>query len=209
MIDLKVYMGNDISCNSYLLVNNKEAIIIDPLIKSQKLISYLKDNKIVLKAILLTHGHYDHIKGVETLVKEFSCPVYAHFLEEEIINDKYHNGSVYFNDSYAYEGKINYLDDEIEIAGIKIDVIHTPFHTQGSVCFLIKDLYTLFTGDTLFKRSIGRHDLYSGDKRLIKDSLFKLEDLFNKCGNLKVYPGHGPTTSLDDELKFNPYFRLK
>ena len=205
-MELKIYYGNDISCNCYLLVDDKSAIIIDPLIKSEKLSSYLKENNIVLKAILLTHGHYDHIKGVKTLYNNFKCPIYIHYEEEEIIRDSYKNGSFLFNDPFILDEEIKFLDDSLIIDNFKIDIIHTPFHTQGSVVYYIKDLKALFSGDTLFKRGIGRYDLYSGNKRLISSSLNKLIALYKLEGNLKVYPGHGPSTSLEDEIKFNPYF---
>lgn len=208
-MELKIYNGNDISCNSYLLIKNNKAIIIDPIIKSEKLVSFLKENNICLLAILLTHGHYDHIRGVETLKKHFDCPIYIHYEEQEIIVDEYHNGSVYFNDFYALKEEFSYFDEQLEIGDIEFRVIHTPFHTQGSVVIYVKELNALFSGDTLFKRSIGRFDLYSGNKRQINDSLNKLILLYKELGNMKVYPGHGASTSLEEEIKFNPYFSLK
>lgn len=205
-MEVKKFSGNDIFSNSYLIINNSAAVIIDPLVNSNKLISFLNENNITLKAILLTHGHYDHIKGVSKLYNSYHCPIYLHYEEEEIIRDKYKNCSTLFNDSYVLNDSITYLDEMLIIEDFNIQVIHTPFHTQGSVCFYFKDINSLFSGDTLFKRGIGRYDLYSGNKRLISSSLHKLVDLYNLEGNMKVYPGHGPSTYLEDEIKFSPYF---
>ncbi len=205
-MEIKVFNGNEIFSNSYLILGKKTAIIIDPLVNSEKLISYLNENEIVLKAILLTHGHYDHIMGVSKLHNYFKCPIYIHYEEEEIVCNQYKNCSTLFNDKYELKEDINYLDDELIVDDIKIQVIHTPFHTKGSVCYYLKSIPALFSGDTLFKRGIGRYDLFSGNRRLIFSSLSKLKKLYEKEGNMKVFPGHGPTTYLEDEIKYNPYF---
>lgn len=205
-MEVKFFSGNDIFSNSYLIVKNKIAVIIDPLVNSGKLISFLKENDITLKAILLTHGHYDHIRGVSKLFACFNCPIYLHYEEEEIVRDIYKNCSNLFNDNYALKEDVHILDEELVIEDLVIQVIHTPFHTSGSVCYYIKEISSLFSGDTLFKRGIGRYDLYSGNKRLVSSSLNKLVDLYKREGNMKVYPGHGPITYLEDEIKYNPYF---
>lgn len=205
-MEIKVFNGNEIFSNSYLIIDKKTAIIVDPLVSSDKLISYLNENEIVLKAILLTHGHYDHIKGVSKLHNYFKCPIYIHYEEEEIVRNQYKNCSALFNDKYELKEDINYLDEELIVDDIQIQVIYTPFHTKGSVCYYLKSIPALFSGDTLFKRGIGRYDLFSGNRRLISSSLSKLKKLYEDEGNMKVFPGHGLTTYLEDEIKYNPYF---
>lgn len=174
--------------------------------------------------LFLTHGHYDHIAGLNELDETFDAPVFLHAAEEDFLFDAHLNGSeLLFGEEFTLKRKtgIYRFEDEDEIkvgahrekdeqgnevtlGGIEVQVIHTPFHTPGSACFYVKQMGALFAGDTLFHGSIGRSDLPGGQPRLIPSSLSKLEFLPD---DTKVYCGHGPSTTLGAERRYNPYLK--
>lgn len=156
----------------------------------------------------MTHGHFDHIRGINKFLETFNCTIFIDEKDIDLLENPRLNGSLAFGDKVSLElSNLYFLDDEDEINfGNKyyFKVIETPFHTEGSVCYLLKSENALFTGDTLFKGSIGRTDLATGNEKEIKSSLEKIK-LLNK--DLNIYPGHGPLTTLVHELKTNIYFK--
>jgi len=186
-----------IETNTYVLVIDDEALIIDPAGKGEKVIELLKDLK--LQGILLTHGHFDHIKACDELHEHYGCPIYLMKEDEELARDKY-SGESFGLTSYIYS-PIEYLNEgQMSIGKFKFEVIKTPGHTEGSCLYKFdKDL---FTGDTLFKMSIGRTDLKGGDHRKIKQSLQIIKSL---DPGLIVHPGHESESILSFELENNPY----
>lgn len=198
--------GNDeLIANSYVVgVKNKQCILIDCGKCDQKLIDYIKTNHSSCYGVLLTHGHFDHISGLEEFLKIYPCTLFIHRDDEILLSN------TRLNCSYNYKKKISLdyqniylLDDEDEINfndNLLFKVIHTPFHTKGSVCYLYQNENALFSGDTLFKGSIGRSDLPSSTNKHIEESLNKLKKLDS---NLNVYPGHGENTTLNLENKTN------
>ena len=184
-----------LQANSYVIYENKnEAIVIDVGGYSE-IAKYLEQNDIVAKHILLTHGHFDHCSGAKDF-QEKGCKIYVSKEDvEQIKKGLFASG---FDIVYRPVEPDVYLDEgEIVLSGMSIKVINTPGHTDGGVCFLVGD--SLFTGDTLFRRNIGRTDLFGGDSKKIKESLKKL---FSIDGNYTVYPGHGDNTNLDAERSF-------
>lgn len=165
-------------------------IVIDPGYVSGEILRQAQGKRI--SAILLTHGHFDHVGGVGYLASEADCPVYI-CPEELSMPPQMTGGTVFYTNTYG-EG------DTLTLAELSVKILHTPGHTPGSVCLQVED--ALFTGDTLFQDSCGRTDLPGGDWATILKSLRRLKALE---GNYRVYPGHGPSTTLDDERKFNPY----
>ena len=147
-----------------------------------------------VEAILLTHGHFDHVGGVKTIADTTGCKVYL-CTDDLAMPQHYTAGKLLYTDSYQ-EG------DVLQVAGLTIQVLHTPGHTMGSVCLLVED--TLFAGDTLFRESCGRTDLPGGSWSQILQSLRRLKEL---PGNTKVYSGHGPDTTIGEEKMWNPYMR--
>jgi glyoxylase-like metal-dependent hydrolase (beta-lactamase superfamily II) len=182
--------------NCYILWNEESdrCVVIDPGYEPERVLAEAARLGKNIEAVLLTHGHFDHVGGVRTLAAETDCRVYLH--EKDLsMPPQMTAGPLYYTDLYR-EG------DVLDLAGLKIRVIHTPGHTEGSVCLLVED--AMFSGDTLFEGSCGRTDLPGGDWATILKSLKRLTGMEK---NYAVYPGHGPSTTLDDEKKWNPYMR--
>jgi len=198
---------NKYGINSYILAdeNNKSAIVIDPGVNYESIMYTLKENKFVLKAILLTHGHCDHIADVLKLKEKTQAPVYSHVKDNELLmhaelnySKDFGMGNLEFSaDELVRDG------DELNFDGIKLSVIHTPGHTKGGVCYLCGNI--MFTGDTLFAGSMGRTDLYGGNENHMNASLKKLATMSD---NITVYPGHGPKSTMKIEKETNPFLRL-
>ena len=199
MMDIRTYVMGPIATNTYVLVSGNEAIIIDPASKPEKMIEKLGD--LDLKAVLLTHGHFDHIKACDGLYEKYHCPIYLHEDDEELARDKY-SGADFGLVSYISCKTLPLKEGKMKIGPFEFEVIFTPGHTPGSVIFVF-DHY-IFTGDTLFRGSVGRTDLKGGDARTLKDSLrvfksFK-EEYF-------ILPGHDDPSTLSFELANNWYLR--
>lgn len=185
----------DYQTNCYL-VSDEDGVtaVIDPGYEPQTILSVLQEEHLHIGAILLTHGHFDHVGGVKTLAKEAACPVWMH-RAEQTMPPQITAGELYFTDSYD-DG------DTVQVGKLMFSVLHTPGHTPGSVCLRCEEV--LFSGDTLFAGSCGRTDLPGGSMAQMRESLAKLRKIPE---NLTVCPGHGDATTLNREHAFNPYLR--
>lgn len=207
---IKLFVLNMIQTNTWVLTDeeSKDTVIIDLGGEYKKIFSYIKEIGGNLKYILCTHGHFDHVMGIPDMQKDgFDFPVYLNKKDEPLATEHLNDMLRMFGLGGNYQKiKISgYLDEntELYIGNKQIKVIETPGHTQGGVCFLIDDM--LFSGDTLFRREIGRCDLEGGDYDTMINSLkTKLEPLSD---DIKVYPGHDATTTMGEEKKFNRYFK--
>ena len=182
---------------------SREGVIIDPGHNCEGIVSFLNAEHINVKAILLTHGHYDHILSVRRISNFTKAEVYAHRLEATLLADPSLNLSEYLNAERISlnPGKLLEEGDEVCFGNEIFRVIHTPGHTPGGICFYNKQEEAVFTGDTLFWESVGRADLPLGDgyalTRSIKNKLLTLP------GETVVYPGHGRPTDIRRENKIH------
>ncbi|MBW2975050.1 MBL fold metallo-hydrolase [Candidatus Woesearchaeota archaeon] len=190
--------------NCYVVSNKKrECVIIDPGSDGKKIINYIGDNKLDVLAILNTHGHYDHIGAVEMLRKRLNVPFYLHSADMKIMKKanlylRLFDGS---NNKITIPEVDNFVDKvkiPIELGNFRMDVLYTPGHTPGGVCYMLEGC--LFSGDTLFKNGIGRVDLPGGDMNDLLSSLKRLRDIPSKT---KLYPGHGEVSTIGEEIKNN------
>ena len=198
---------DDLMANTYVVIDNKDCIVIDPSKAYEGIVQYIIKNGLTLKAILLTHGHFDHMRGIDILVNTFHAPLYIGFYDEPNLLDARKNLSTYMNDENLIvqaKALTVFNKEVIKVLSEDIEVIETPFHTKGSVCYYLKDSKLLFSGDTLFKLSIGRDDLPGSEPRQKMNSLKKLMMLPN---DVKVYPGHGGFTNIYDEKMHNPFVK--
>ena len=198
---IKKIINGPIQTNTYL-VGDSDCYIIDPSNDVKRIDRVLNENFKGVKAILLTHGHFDHVGGVDYFVNKYNIPVYLDPIDEVLL-DKEELEKAHFAD-YFYEVKsktidINTLNDK------NIVIYQTPGHTLGSVIILFKNENALFSGDTLFKDGIGRVDFPFSSKHSMKESLKFIKTLDPK---LNVYPGHGPMTTLEYEFLNNEYLKL-
>ena len=182
--------------NCYLVwgENSPSCVVIDPGYEPDTILDAAEQLGKTISAILLTHGHFDHVGAVKDLVAETGCSVYL-CPEDCSMPPQMTAGPLYYTNSYA-EG------DFVEASGLSFKVLHTPGHTPGSVCLMCENV--IFSGDTLFWGSCGRTDLPGGDWATILASLRRLANL---TGDYDVYPGHGNATTLAFERKMNPYLR--
>lgn len=195
-----------ISTNCYLAINEetKQAVVIDPAACPSYLMGHIKSEGLDIQAILLTHGHFDHIMGIDGFLQEFDVPVYVHEADGQLMTDAGLNQSGIYTAGYTYDGARYIQDGQIlETAGFKFKVLHTPGHTPGGVCYYAEDEKILFSGDTLFQNSVGRTDFplssMSDLIRGIKEKLLVLPD------EVIVYPGHMGETTIGYEKSCNPF----
>ena len=191
--------------NNYLLIDevSKEAALIDCSHSSKKILDSLVVEGVALKYIILTHAHFDHILGVKDIVKETGAKVLLHQADEPLLGQL----NSYMQMLGMPEVEIPSVDEFIEDGFViklgeqEIKVLHTPGHTLGGCSFFVDGM--LFSGDTLFQESIGRTDLEGGDFMTLKNSIESKIYLLPE--DVVVYPGHGSSTTVGHEKKFNSY----
>lgn len=195
-----------------LWAEGPDCFVVDPCFyapgEKEQLYGFLKEKKLKPAAILLTHTHFDHIHGAEELSRDFGgLTVYYSEAEREILADREKNcrflglrvPGVDFPHHFVKDG------EKISLPGLTLEVLATPGHTPGCVCYLDREGKVLISGDTLFAGTIGRTDLGGGDYDLLMDSLRR--KILPLDGDIEVYPGHGPSTSIGVERSSNPFLQ--
>ena len=194
MLNIHTIPLGPLQTNCYILRKDDSlsCVVIDPGQQPQPLLTYLQKENLTVAAILLTHGHFDHVGGVRTLVAETDAPVYLNEADL-VLPPQMTDGPLYYTDPMG-EGS------QLDLAGLKFRMISTPGHTPGSLCIFCEDC--MFSGDTLFAGSCGRTDFPGGSTQDMFASLNRLAGLE---GDYRVFPGHGESTTLAQEKQYNPY----
>lgn len=191
--------------NTYILFDdeNNECVVIDPAHDSSKVVTYIVDMKLNLSAILLTHGHFDHCGGVNTLLRYKPVKVYGSSLDAELAANASKNRWKARAEDCIITDFVDKTGD-FRVESFCFKVIETPGHTEGSVCYIIDNF--MFSGDTLFDGCVGRTDLPGGNQEKMYESLKVLCSLKN---DYSVFPGHESTTTLSEQKMVNPFLRLR
>lgn len=206
MIQTTFVVSGSFQVNCYIIYDSilKKAIIIDPGEQAQKVIDKIDDLDLKPELLINTHGHFDHIFSDDIIRNKYNIPLAIFKYDTEMLLDENLNFSKYMDKSITIkQADIIFDKDEIkETSFCKYRVLHTPGHSKGSICILIDNI--LFSGDTVFKNSIGRTDLIGGVYNELIQSLDKIKKLPE---DILIYPGHGHLTTLKDEKHNNPYFK--
>ncbi len=188
--------------NAYLLINNelKEAVLIDAPGGIDKVLRFVDEKKLDLKGVIITHGHIDHIEGLVRI----DLPFYIHERDREFLINPHLNLSSFFGKPFSiHKEPLVLKEDDVHIGSFCIKVLHTPGHTPGSVSFLVDGC--LFSGDTLFYGSIGRTDIPLASHEVLVESIKR--KILPRGNDIRVYPGHGPSTTIERESDLNPFLR--
>lgn len=200
------YVVGMVQTNCYFAINGqtKECLVIDPGDRADFLAEKLAAGGYTPVAILLTHAHFDHIMGVEGLRRQFQIPVYVHTDDADMLQQPQLNCGSMIGTNVTLQADEQLSDgEELTLAGMRFQVLHTPGHTPGGACYYFPEAEVLFSGDTLFCESIGRTDLPGGSMsqlvRSVREKLYRLPDL------TIVYPGHGEPTKISTEKQYNAF----
>ncbi len=200
---LEIVSVGAMEVNCYILAEQEgsQAIIIDPGGQERKIRQALGRHKLKPAFIINTHGHYDHI-GADN---ELGVPVYVHKLDAPLLKEPMLNMSGLYSLPYAVQSEIRFIEDNqiIELGAIQLKALHLPGHTPGGIALLLQKPVgrIAFTGDTLFCQGIGRSDLAGGSAMVLSKSI--KERLFTLPADTKIYPGHGPSSTIGEEMRNN------
>ena len=210
MLNVKVFIFSPIQENTYILYNEKkECAIIDPGCyfpeEREKLLVFINTNNLVPKMLLNTHCHLDHVFGNKFIAESFGLSLHLHRKEEPMLQMAPASGLMFNMPFDNYQGEFIFLTegDSVFLADDKLEVIETPGHSPGSICFYCREQGFVISGDVLFESSIGRTDLPGGDYQTLLNSI--KQKLFVLPDEVIVYNGHGEQTTIGREKKYNPF----
>lgn len=195
-MEIITYQLGSLQANCYLLVNDKNCLIIDPGDDAPFLLEEIQRRRLNLVGMLATHGHFDHIGAIGEIQLSFNIPLYI-FKEDQFLIDRLGDTAKHFlgfDPHFIIPKNIKYLKIKnlLKIENFKLKIIYTPGHTPGGCCFYFKEENALFTGDTLFAEGVGRTDLSYSSKTNLNKSLAKI----HKLKNIVIYPGHGESAMI-------------
>jgi hydroxyacylglutathione hydrolase len=214
MYNVKVFTFSPIQENTYVLSNDKkEAIIIDPGCygqeEEQQLEDYIVSEGLQVRLLLNTHCHLDHVFGNKFVAEKWGIKPHIHPNEKQVLEYAPVSGLMWNLPFHNYSGDVVYLNDG-DVTGLEnepLDVLFTPGHSPGSISFYSERGRFIISGDVLFQRSVGRTDLPMGDFNTLANSI--RTRLYTLPDDTRVYSGHGPSTSVGEERKFNPYVKIE
>lgn len=210
MINLKQFAFNPLQVNTYLLYNeNGKCIIVDPSCiyaeEKQKLQDFIDQHKLSPQMLINTHSHIDHVAGNQFVYETWGLKPHIHQAGKNILESAPEQAMLMGFPPVKVEMPEQYLTDgqRIQLDDDEIEILYTPGHADGSICLIMHKEKFLLSGDVLFAGSVGRADLPTGNMELLVKSI--QEKLLPLPGEYVVYPGHGPATSIEDEINFNPF----
>ncbi|HNX15765.1 MAG TPA: MBL fold metallo-hydrolase [Bacilli bacterium] len=198
---------DDLFSNCYVIIDSHSScVIVDPSCDYDGVINYINNHHLLCRGILLTHAHFDHMRGIDRTAQALKVPLFVSYEDQDGLTDARLNCSFMCQSEVIVKTIPTIVNDQeiLNLLDEPMRVIATPFHTKGSVCYFIANSKILFSGDTLFRGCIGRTDLPSSDARKVKTSLAKIFDLPD---DTKVYPGHRSSTNIGYERKLNPFIK--
>ena len=210
MLNIKSFVFNDFAVNSFIIYDDtKDCIIVDPGCVSEKeqltISSFIKENNLKPTKLINTHCHVDHVAGNKYIVDTYKIPIYAHKEDSENLANAQRAGELYGMIIDTPPAVQNFLvqDDTIDVGNSTLKIFHLPGHSKGSIALYSKDAKFIVVGDVIFNGSVGRTDLNGGSldelMNSIKNKLFKLDD------EVTIYSGHGPETTIGNEVRSNPF----
>ncbi|HKM11617.1 MAG: MBL fold metallo-hydrolase [Bacilli bacterium] len=189
--------------NMYFIdAGQQQVVIVDPSVAGSQIIDFLNKRNLKPLAILLTHGHFDHVRGVLALINEYHIPCLIGENELDYLDNRWFMGEISEEVQATNLLQPVYDQAKFTFGALTLTVLATPFHSFGSVCYYFEQEKMLFSGDTLFKGSVGRTDLYGSAPRLMQKSLTQILQLPQ---DTRVYPGHGEKTTINQEVKYNRF----
>jgi glyoxylase-like metal-dependent hydrolase (beta-lactamase superfamily II) len=212
MLNLKTFVFNPFQVNTYVLSDSQgEGYIIDAACFDERekriLTDYLDSNNLKIRALINTHCHVDHVLGIKEIRERYKIPFYCSADEQFLLDTSVTQGEVFGFEVNKPSNPDKYIseEDQFEIGGKKIKIISIPGHSPGSLSFYIEEDKMLFSGDALFAGSIGRTDLPGGDHQKLVNGIKTKLLMLNK--DVEVYPGHGPSTTIENEILTNPFLQ--
>lgn len=206
MLEVKRFVCGPLENNVYLLIDDdsRQCAVVDPGIASDEVLSWIRDNDLEPRLILLTHAHFDHVFDLAKFKRQLDAPIAMHPADLPLLRRMAETAAGWGvpGAEAAPEPDVLLAHGQVlELGAHRIEVRHTPGHSLGQVAFIVDG--HAFVGDTLFHRGIGRYDLPGSDFEQLAQSI--LEQLYTLAPETRVWPGHGPETSIDEERRLNPF----